>query len=220
MTLKYGSSPTPPPRRSISADHQRKAGSSRRRGAELEEALLHAAWAVLVDSGYSGFTYDAIAVRAQTSRAVLYRRWPQRRQLLERVLQHFWTPIEIPDTGSLREDGIALLRAVNNGRAELMTVLTQQLADYFRETGTTPARLRHTLGIADRENPFEAIIARSVERGELESAPTTPRILGLPLDLLRQDMMMHVGADSEDAITEIIDRIWLPLLHHESSERA
>ena len=53
--------------------------SQRRRGIALEEALLDAAWAELTERGYDGFTIDAVAARAGTSRAVLYRRSEERR---------------------------------------------------------------------------------------------------------------------------------------------
>jgi hypothetical protein len=33
------------------------------------------------------------------------------------------------------------------------------------------------------------------------------------MDLLRQDMLMRGGRDPDAAIIEIIDHIWLPLLH-------
>ena len=46
----------------------------RRRGPALEEALLDAAWTELTERGYDEMTIDAVAVRAGTSRAVLYRR--------------------------------------------------------------------------------------------------------------------------------------------------
>ena len=43
------------------------------RGAELEEALLDAAWAELQEVGYPAFTYEGVAQRAGTSKPVLYR---------------------------------------------------------------------------------------------------------------------------------------------------
>jgi AcrR family transcriptional regulator len=65
----------------------------RRYGAALERALLGAAWEELRESGYAGFTIDAVARRAGTSRPVLYRRWPNRAQLVlagERDLLGGW----------------------------------------------------------------------------------------------------------------------------------
>ncbi|MFD7947322.1 helix-turn-helix domain-containing protein, partial [Streptomyces sp. NPDC059744] len=54
----------------------------RRRGAELETALLDAAWDELIAMGFEELTYEAVAARAGTSRAVLYRRWPTKRELV------------------------------------------------------------------------------------------------------------------------------------------
>jgi hypothetical protein len=50
-------------------------GKTRRRGDALEHALLDAAWDELQAVGYAGLTIEAVADRAGTSRAVLYRRW-------------------------------------------------------------------------------------------------------------------------------------------------
>ena len=60
----------------------------RRRGDVLERALLDAAWAELEDSGYDDLTIDAVAQRAGTSRAVLYRRWPNKQDLMLAALAH------------------------------------------------------------------------------------------------------------------------------------
>ena len=58
-------------------DHNEQAGAAqtRRRGAELEQAILDAAWEQLIAEGYEHFTIDTVAARAQTSKPVLYRRW-------------------------------------------------------------------------------------------------------------------------------------------------
>ena len=61
----------------------------RRRGEVLEKALLDAAWAELTERGYDDLTVDAVATRAGTSRAVLYRRWPSKQELvLATLFQH------------------------------------------------------------------------------------------------------------------------------------
>ena len=189
--------------------------ASRRRGAELEDALLDAAWDVLVDEGYRGFTYEAIAARAGTSRPVLYRRWPQREDLLFATLTKYWwsKPLPVPDTGSLRDDAIASLRSANVSRAPLMAVISVQLMDYFRDSGTSFSELREILrGTAKRVSGLRTIVHRAVERGELPAEAASDRVIDLPLDLFRHEMLMTMKPATDAAIEEIVDVVWLPLL--------
>ena len=46
------------------------------------------AWAELTAVGYSAFTMEGVATRAKTSRAVLYRRWPNRPELAGAAIRH------------------------------------------------------------------------------------------------------------------------------------
>ena len=95
--------------------------TGRRRGEELEGALLAAAWDELTIVGYGRFTIEGVAARAKTSRPVLYRRWPNRRDLaLAAITARFDLPVEPPpDTGSLRGDLLALLTSMSDSRAEI-----------------------------------------------------------------------------------------------------
>ncbi|KAA9151675.1 TetR/AcrR family transcriptional regulator [Amycolatopsis acidicola] len=189
-------------------------GASRRRGRELEDAILDAAWHVLVERGYHGFTFEAIAAEARTSRPVLYRRWPRREDLLLATLDRFcWSwPVEVPDTGSLREDAIGLLRNADAGRTRMITLISVQLMDYFRETGTSFEDLRRTLRPPGQAHPFDTIVARAVERGEIPGVPRSHRVVNLPFDLFRHDVLMTMRPVPEKAIVEIVDDVWLPLL--------
>src|SRR5690348_11570636 len=116
------------------------AGETRRRGAELEEALLEAAWQELVAVGYGRFTFEGVAARAGTSRPVIYRRWPQRSDLALAALRHFSRrdAVSVPDTGSLRNDLIQLLTEMSTRRSALVTLFAVQMSEYLIETGTTP----------------------------------------------------------------------------------
>lgn len=196
-----------------SGDTAPSGGATRRRGARLEAAILDAAWSVLTEGGYTGFTYDAVAARAGTSKPVLYRRWPQREELLLATLAEHWPRIEVPDTGSLREDAIGFLRAVNADRGRNIVLMNVLLADYFLDTGTTFGQLRAALRPDDPTSPFEHILARAVRRGDLPDAHWPPRIVNLPFDLLRHDLLMTLRAVPDAAIIEIVDQVWLPLLH-------
>lgn len=192
---------------------------TRRRGAALESAILDAAWEVLVEQGYHGLTFETVAARAGTSKPVLYRRWPQRDDLLLATLARHWRPLDLPDTGSLRQDALALLRTVNAERARTLILMRIQLADYLRETGTTFSHLRSRVLPVDQPPPFATLVDRAVERGELADVPRSDRVVNLPFDLVRHDMLMRMDGVPDETIVEIVDAVWLPLLGLSQAER-
>ncbi|WP_405164458.1 TetR/AcrR family transcriptional regulator [Nocardia sp. NBC_01499] len=185
----------------------------RRRGAVLEEALLDAAWAVLREHGYAGFTLEAVAGRAGTSRPVLARRWSSRRELLHATITHASArrPIATPQTGTLRGDLIALLGEVNNSRIDLATVMGVQLGGYYQETGETLADLRE-ISLRGQKTVLDDILAAAIERGEIDPARLTPRLRTLPADLLRHHVFMTLQPMPDADIEDIIDSIFLPLI--------
>jgi AcrR family transcriptional regulator len=187
---------------------------TRRRGAELEDAILDAAWDVLVELGSPGFTYEAVAARAHTSRPVLYRRWPQRDDLLRATIVHGWrsAPVPVPDTGSLRDDALRYLRDIAASRTSLIAVISVQLLDFLRETGSTFSDMRRMLGIQDGPTPLETMVARAVERGELPDVPRSRRVVNLAFDLIRHDVLMTMREVPDETIVEIVDDVWLPLV--------
>ncbi|MFD8691381.1 TetR/AcrR family transcriptional regulator [Streptomyces sp. NPDC059651] len=184
----------------------------RRRGAALEKALLDAAWEELASSGYARFTMDAVVQRAGTSPPVLYRRWSDRDELVRAAIAHVLDKnrIEVPDTGSLRGDVLALMREINATRVQLVTVMSVHLAGYYQETGTSPSDLRGLLG-AGRERALDALFDRAVDRGEIKPEHLTPRIKSLPFDLLRHEFLMTFAPVPDHVLEEIIDTVFLPL---------
>ena len=187
--------------------------STRRRGEELENAILDAAWEQLEEAGFPAFTFEAIAARADTSRPVLYRRWARREDLLVATLQKYWfsRPVEVPDTGNLRDDMVGFLRYADASRSGLMSVLSVQLMEYFRDTGTSFGDLREMLHRARGTTGVERIVARAIERGELP-ADLPQRVVTLPFDLMRHELFMTLRSVPDQTLVEIVDVIWLPLL--------
>lgn len=188
-------------------------GPQRRRGAVLEEALLDAAWLELTERGYDDMTIDAVAVRAGTSRAVLYRRWPNKQELVLATLVHEVGKdvVVMPDTGSLRGDVIELLRQANKLRVGLATALMTRLGGFYRQTGRSLADLRAFV-LGDRDAVLEQVIQRAIDRGEIEPQQVTDRISRLPVELFRYEILMTLQPLSDATIEEIVDTIFLPLL--------
>lgn len=191
----------------------RKRVTQRRRGAELEEALLAAAWAELREHGYNGFTIEAVARRAGTSKPVVYRRWPDKAALVAAAVRHEGLTQEIstPDTGSLRGDLIALIRGANDARSGLAAVLSVNVGEYFKETGLSMADMR-AQWIGDRESRMDVIWQRAVERGEADPSRLTRRVRALPFDMFRHDLLMTFKPLPEEEILAIVDEVVLPLV--------
>jgi len=186
----------------------------RRRGAVLEEAILDAAWRELTENGYEHFTIEAVAARAQTSRPVLYRRWPQRAELALAAMQNYWRqhPIAVPDTHSLRGDLIKFLRQLAKDRAGIMEMFLLRMNQYFAETRSTPAKLRESLISKDQHRITDTLLDRAVARKEIDPAKLTPLIRALPGSWLRHEIIMNFKPPSEAIITEFVDQIFLPLV--------
>jgi AcrR family transcriptional regulator len=186
--------------------------ASRRRGQALEDAILDAAWDVLETGGWSGFTFGAVAERAHSSKPVLYRRWRTREELLRATIRRRGdvTHAEVPDTGSLRGDTIALLTRANSLRSSMAAVLSMRLSAQFQDLTLTPAELRREL-LGDRESVMDVIVTRAMARGEL--GPKTPpaRVVSLPFDLFRHEVMMTMEPVAPEVITQIVDDLFLPL---------
>jgi Transcriptional regulator len=193
--------------------------ATRRRGTALEDAILDAGWEQLIEQGYAGFTFEAVAERAKTGKAALYRRWPDKESLLLAVLAHwgFGTPSEIAATGSLRQDVIALLRHANRFGDSIAALFSTVLGAYFDETSTTLSQLRARL-LGDRALAMNLIIERAVARGELAATPPL-RVVTLPVDLLRHEFLMNLQRVPEETIIDIVDTVFLPLVLESGPER-
>lgn len=186
---------------------------TRRRGTVLEDAILEAGWDQLLAAGYAGLTFEAVAERSRTGKAAVYRRWPDKESLMLAVLARhgFGRLPEVPDTGSLREDTLALLRAANRFGDSAPALLSTVLGAYFDETRTTPAQLRHRL-LGEGDLAMNLVVGRAVERGEVPDA-LPPFIVGLPFSLFRQELFMNLSRVPEERILEIVDLAFLPLAH-------
>ncbi|MFZ0190577.1 MAG: TetR/AcrR family transcriptional regulator [Streptosporangiaceae bacterium] len=193
-------------------------GKTRRRGAALEDALLDAAWAELQAVGYAGLTMEAVADRAGTSRAVLYRRWRNRPELVLAVIRRHRPLLsgEIPDTGTLRGDVLALLRRMSSRLAEIgPETVYGLLGDYLGDADMF-ARSRDQL-LSISAEVMETILKRAADRGEARAAVEN-RIATLPTALFRNELFLARTPPSEGTLVEIVDDVFLPLVRPQPGE--
>lgn len=185
----------------------------RRRGAELEAALLEAAWKELDENGYSALTMEAVAERAGTSRPVLARRWPTRSELALAAVRHHFDarPIELPDHGNLRDDLIDYLRQANARRSQLVGPLMLRFSGIVSDSEGGIAGLREQL-IGDRPTLLDTLLERASARGELDRGALPPIVAQLPFTLLRHELLMRMAPAEDETIIAIVDDVFLPLI--------
>jgi AcrR family transcriptional regulator len=193
------------------AQPPRGAGKTRRRGPALEAALLDAAWDELQAAGYQGLTIEAVAERAGTSRAVLYRRWRNRPELVIAALRRHRPLLsgEVPDTGSLRGDVLALLGRMSARLAEIgPETVYGLLGDYLADAELFVRAQDQLLSIG--AGVMTTILDRAAGRGEAR-AGLSPMVATLPTALFRQQLFVSRTPPANAVLTAIVDDVFLPL---------
>ncbi len=144
------------------------------------------------ESGWAGFSVEAVAKRASVGKASIYLRWPTKEALLVEALRLRVGIIDEVDTGSLREDLVRLARQIldlylgDAGRAALRLWLEGDLIPGLAEQLSA---LRTSQVMAAR-----AIVRRGIARGEIPAGTS----ITLLLDTLVGGATTHVQSTPKD----------------------
>jgi AcrR family transcriptional regulator len=178
----------------------------RRRGPELEAAILRATWEELTAVGYLNLTMEGVADRARTGKQVLYRRWRNRAELVVAAMRARVVSIadDVPDTGELRGDVLAVLQRMLDRHHQVGPDVVHGLMSEARDIA--PEIFALMSGV------METILTRAADRGEIPAVPAGRRVRTLPVDLLRHEMLLAGDRVPATALIEIVDEIFLPLV--------
>ena len=143
----------------------------RPRSAEVDEAILQAAFRLLASGGYTRMSVDAVAAEAGVTKPSIYLRFPRgKAELAAAALAHGRDRSRaVDETGDTRSDLVAHLEHFRRGierpfgMSMIGTVLAEEqhmpgLLQRFREYVVEPRRRR-----------FRAVLERARERGELRT---------------------------------------------------
>lgn len=183
-----------------------------RRGAGRRTAICQAACDLLAKVGYDRMTMDAIANQAKASKATIYRMWPDKPQLVAEALQcQFGTDTEMPDTGSLRGDLLALMtmacEITGSAAGEIIAgVLTAAAHD---------PRLAETLNqtlFEGKAKMHAVLVQRAVARGEV-AEDTDPSIVHEVMhSLISARKSWNLGPLDEEYALHVVDDILIPVM--------
>jgi len=169
----------------------------------------------LAETGYVNFSMERVAVRAGTSKPVIYRRWPTRAKLVYAALRATRPVLssDSPDTGTVRGDVMVILNRVSEMVDELSPeVIFGLIAELLHERESSLFAEVH-----DRNAKIiTEILNRGIERREIAAEKLTPRVAALPFDLVRYQLMVLQQPLRAQEIEEIVDRIFLPLVRADS----
>ena len=178
----------------------------------LEAAILDATMAELTEVGYARLTMERVAARAHTSKASVYKRWPNRAELVVAALRHSHGPADsAPDTGSLREDVLTLLR---RAATRLDGPFGQAVRGLMLESFTDPDRTKRVRAnmFVPRNRLMGEVLDRAAARGDIPATAIKPQLIGLAPALVDHHFLIHGTPISDDVLTGIVDDILLPLL--------
>lgn len=167
------------------------------RSPETHRAILDAAAAVLEESGYAGFSMDAVARRANSSKPTIYRWWRNKAVLIMEVYEEACeVALAATDSGSLRGELILRLTTLWTWWEE--TWGGEALRSIIAEAQLDPVTLDELRSrFVPRRNEFiRSVFDRAVARGELADA-----------------------SGAEAAVAHLIGTSWLYLLTGRLQER-
>ncbi|PTE13017.1 TetR/AcrR family transcriptional regulator [Pseudogemmobacter blasticus] len=150
-----------------------RASIGARRNPETETAVLDAAAAIIAEEGFARLTIEAVARRARSGKATIYRWWPGRGHLLLALYTRAKSTLSTPDTGSLRGDLELYLAGMirqwqgDEGTAGLGTLFRLLIAE-----AQTDETVRAAMQ-AERESRWlhiDRIVTQARDRGELNPA--------------------------------------------------
>jgi AcrR family transcriptional regulator len=176
----------------------------------LEAAIRDAVVELLAENGVGGVTMDAVAVRARTSKPVLYRRWPDRAALLRETLVPLaMQAIPHEDTGSYRDDMLAILNGWACFFASPQGAIGPAIVGAMPHDPELAEAFRAGV-IGWRKQEMAAVIERGINRGEVRA--------DVRIDIARelgQAVLWHRFLVTGDPITpelveHIVDQILIP----------
>ncbi|OKI30496.1 hypothetical protein A6A25_28620 [Saccharothrix sp. CB00851] len=145
--------------------------------------MLEAGLAELAAAGYHNLSLEGVARRAGVNKTTVYRRWGTKEALLLDAIRARATDrVPIPDTGDLREDLLALVRAaianLTAVEVQAMVRVAVALSPHDDAVAATSRAFWTERLAVDGE-----VVRRAVERGEI--APVDPErvieaVLGPP----------------------------------------
>jgi AcrR family transcriptional regulator len=128
--------------------------------------ILEAVLDELGQVGYGPLTIEAVAARAGVGKSTIYRHWPGKLALVEDAFRTLKAPVQVPDTGTLRERVVSVLEQVA-GLVEQSTYSACMPALIEAAERDPQVRAFHCRFSAERRAVLVGVLRDACDDGEL-----------------------------------------------------
>jgi AcrR family transcriptional regulator len=178
------------------------------------DAICAAVFELLSEVGYDRMSMDAVAARARSSKATIYRAWPTKPDMvIDAVVHRFGDTPHTPDTGSLRGDLLAVMNAMCQFASSADGAV---LAGLMSASAHNP-ELSKTLHrcVYEMKNPMhESIIARAKERGEVPDEVGAGLLHEVMHSLVLARKLWDCEPLDDEYVVHVVDDVLIPVLCH------
>ena len=180
----------------------------RPRSQEADRAILAAAVELLAAKGLAAMSIEEVAARAGVGKATIYRRWSSKGLLaMDAFVASFREQQPQPDTGTLRGDLVAALRAwvravTTTSMGPMLTGLIaeaqhdQELRAAWRDRVIEPLRSQHRI-----------MLDRAIARGEIPASVDREVVLDLFFGAAQHRLLLGHLPLNDQFIDEVVDVI-------------
>lgn len=185
----------------------------RKRDHTRDPEILDAALDVLSESGYDGMTIDMVATRAKAGKATVYRRWSSKAELvLDAVACMKQGEIDLddlPDTGTLRGDLVAMIRTPSIRDGERKLKVMAGIVSMIARSPELAAAAQEAL-VEPRATVNRIFFRRAIERGEVPADIDVEKLCIIGPALVAYSVLMLGRPVDRDFLISNIDQVILP----------
>ncbi|GEO78023.1 hypothetical protein FD29_GL001995 [Companilactobacillus mindensis DSM 14500] len=181
--------------------------AQRRRGADLENAILKVAWQHLDEVGYENFSMTEVANLAGTSKSAIYKRWPKKVALVMAAMAKYTPDLNLQTSlsGDLRTDLINSLSVLK----PIFTATTPKNIQGIIADGLVYSETQTFLNAINGDNLINQQVRHVLTQfGDLQE--WTQRQLHLPGLLVINEVLQKGTLESKDIIS-IVDEELIPV---------
>lgn len=187
----------------------------RKRDQTLDTQILEATIEILAEVGFDSMTMDRVAARAKTGKASVYRRWASKAELVRDAL--IWMSrgsVELdhlPDTGSLRDDLLALVKPYSVEFGERKLKVLAGLGSFLSAHPTFASEAR--AGIFEPWTEVNrTLMQRAKERGEIPAQANIELACEVIVAMTSHRSFNENKTSDRNFFATLLDQILLPAL--------